>query len=228
MEQLRRRRSGEPLFVPVAKAVRKPPKRPKVIRRPRPDDYSEDDEDEFILKRISGTPSTTDITSLRLPATNGSTCAGCGSSSHRLNICMKASQSDGLMKGCPRCNTLDHSLTDCPDTKHDLAMQLECIQMRANMPFFQPTQEWVDVVRAAVADGHKPLNNFPWTVKFTKKMYNAIEALHQDLDKVGINRRVGLPIDPSTKDWETIQRNFSLGDLALGGARRLQLIEQWT
>ncbi|PNP81485.1 hypothetical protein FNYG_05160 [Fusarium nygamai] len=193
----------------------------------------EDDEDEATLKRETDPPVSsarapkerqlncppgtfvatphTDITRQCGPfrSAQGPTCAGCGSSSHRLNICMKASQSDGLMNGCPWCNTLDHSLTNCPDTKHDLAMQLEFIQMRANMPSFQPTQDWVDVVRAAVADGHKPPNSFPWTAEFTKKMYKAVEPFQRDLDKVGINRRLGLPIDPYTKDWETVQRNFS-------------------
>ncbi|EWZ46377.1 hypothetical protein BFJ63_vAg14774 [Fusarium oxysporum f. sp. narcissi] len=70
---------------------------------------------------------------------SGLKCAGCGSSSHRLTICMKASE-HGLMTGCPWCNTLEHSLANCPETRHDLAMQLEVIQMRANMPSFQPTQ----------------------------------------------------------------------------------------
>lgn len=145
---------------------------------------------------------------MRLPATDGSACAGCGSSSHRLNICMKAGSVTGLMKGCPWCNTLNHSLTNCPDTKHDRAMQLELIQMRSNMPFFQPTQNWVDVVRAAVADGHKPPHSFPLTARFTKKMCKAVESFQQDLNKVGINGRVGLSIDPDTKDWDTVQRKF--------------------
>jgi hypothetical protein len=121
---------------------------------------------------------------------------------------MKAGSATGLMEGCPWCNTLDHSLTNCPDTKHDLAMQLELLQMRANMPYFQPTQKWVDVVRAAVADGHKPPSSFPWTAKFAKKMHKVVESFQGDLDKAGINRRVELPIDPSTKDWETVKRNF--------------------
>ncbi|KAF5588160.1 hypothetical protein FPANT_6692 [Fusarium pseudoanthophilum] len=192
---------------------------------PRPG-HSEDDEDAAPLKRetdfpvlptraptsrasgTSGTTPATDITSLGLPATNGSACAGCGSSSHRLNICMKAGSVTGLMKGCPWCNTLNHSLSRCPDIQRDLPMQLELIQMRSNMPFFVPTKNWVDVVRAAVADGHKPPNSFPWTPGFTKKMYKAVESFQRDLDKVGFNRRVELPIDPSTKDWETVQRNF--------------------
>ncbi|KAI3587407.1 hypothetical protein IWW34DRAFT_813050 [Fusarium oxysporum f. sp. albedinis] len=121
-------------------------------------------------------------------------CAGCGSSSHRLNICMKASE-HGLMSGCPWCNTLEHSLANCPETKHDLAMQLEVIQMRANMPSFQPTQEWVDVVRAAVSNGHSPPSSFPWTIS-------------RGLDRVGFNNCKGLPIDPDTKDWESVQRRF--------------------
>ncbi|KAF5977919.1 hypothetical protein FCOIX_6251 [Fusarium coicis] len=164
-------------------------KKPERTQTPLPSRYtleldweSDDDEDEATLKRETDPP----VSSARAPkeqldcppgyvvlppmditrqcgpfrAVQRPTCAGCRSSSHRLNICMKASQSEGLMNGCPWCNTLEHSLTNCPDTKHDLAMQLEFIQMRANMPSFQPTQDWVDVVRAAIADGHKPPTAF--------------------------------------------------------------------
>ncbi|KAF5547728.1 hypothetical protein FMEXI_5054 [Fusarium mexicanum] len=167
-----------------------------------------DDEDEATWKRQTDAPAPSledrRVDLATAPTTNstlpGFACGGCGSSSHRLNLCMQASSSSGLMKGCPWCNTLNHSLTNCPGTKHDLALQLEFIQMRANMPSFQPTLDWVDVVRAAVADGHKPPNSFPWTATFTKKICKAFEAFQRDLDKVGINRRVGLPIDPWTKD----------------------------
>ncbi|EXM17345.1 hypothetical protein FoTM2_015892 [Fusarium oxysporum f. sp. vasinfectum] len=138
---------------------------------------------------------------------SGLKCAGCGSSSHRLNICMKASE-HGLMTGCPWCNTLEHSLANCPETKHDLAMQLEVIQMRANMPSFQPTQEWVDVVRAAVANGHNSPSSFPWTIQFAKTLHNSLSHYQRGLDRVGFNNRKGLPIDPDTKDWESVQRKF--------------------
>ncbi|EXK81854.1 hypothetical protein FOQG_13722 [Fusarium oxysporum f. sp. raphani 54005] len=111
----------------------------------------------------------------------GLKCAGCGSSSHRLNICMKASE-HGLMTGF--------------------------IQMRANMPSFQPTQEWVDVVRAAVANGHSPPSNFPWTIQFVKTLHNSLSHYQRGLDRVGFNNRKGLPIDPDTKDWESVQRKF--------------------
>ncbi|KAF5247232.1 hypothetical protein FANTH_6489 [Fusarium anthophilum] len=131
------------------------------------------------LNRPSGTSSATSSANFTPQcglfwSTRGPTCAGCGSSSHRLNLCMQAGSSSGLMKGCPWCNTLEHSLASCPETKHDLAMQFELIQMRANMPSFQPTQDWVDVVRAAVADGHKPPNSFPWTAHFTIKLYKSL------------------------------------------------------
>jgi hypothetical protein len=89
---------------------------------------------------------------------------------------MKASE-HGLMSGCPWCNTLEHSLANCPETKHDLAMQLEVIQMRANMPSFQPTQEWVDVVRAAVSNGHSPPSSFPWTISVRKDPAQQFVAL---------------------------------------------------
>ncbi|KAF5566046.1 hypothetical protein FPHYL_3959 [Fusarium phyllophilum] len=150
----------------------------------------------------------TNITPLSLPGTKASTCAGCGSSSHWLNICMKAGLLDGLMKGCPWCNTLEHSLTNCPETQNDLAMQLEVIQMRANMPSFQPILEWVEIVRVAVANGHKPPNGFPWTAQFTKTLRSSLSLYQRGLDRVGFNNRKGLPIDPDTKDWETAQRKF--------------------
>ncbi|KAH7211541.1 hypothetical protein DER44DRAFT_742119 [Fusarium oxysporum] len=135
-------------------------------------------------------------------------CAGCGSSTHRLNICMKASPS-GLMSGCPLCNTLEPNLADCPKTKDDVAIQLEIIQMRANMPPFQQTREWVAVLRAAVANGHTPPNGFPWTVQFTRTLHDILPHYQEGLDRVGFNNREGLPIDPDTKDWETVQRNVS-------------------
>ncbi|KAF5721676.1 hypothetical protein FGLOB1_125 [Fusarium globosum] len=156
----------------------------------------------------AGTASTADTTPLCLPGTKVSKCAGCGSPSHRLNICMKAGLLDGLIKGCPWCNTLEHSLANCPETKHDLAMQLEVIQMRANMPSFQPTQDWVDIIRVAVANGHKPPNGFPWTPQFTKTLRGSLSLYQRGLDRVGFNNRKGLPIDPDTKDWETVQRKF--------------------
>ncbi|EMT72531.1 hypothetical protein FOC4_g10001163 [Fusarium odoratissimum] len=118
---------------------------------------------------------------------SGLKCAGCGSSSHRLNICMKASE-HGLMTG---------------------SMQLEVIQMRASMPSFQPTQEWVDVVRAAVANGHSPPSSFPWTIQFAKTLHNSLSHYQRGLDRVGFNNRKGLPIDPDTKDWESVQRKFA-------------------
>ena len=120
---------------------------------------------------------------------------------------MKASE-HGLMTGCPWCNTLEHSLANCPETKHDLSMQLEVIQMRANMPSFQPTQEWVDVVRAAVANGHNSPSSFPWTIQFAKTLHNSLSHYQRGLDRVGFNNRKGLPIDPDTKDWESVQRKF--------------------
>ncbi|KAF5660953.1 hypothetical protein FCIRC_11996 [Fusarium circinatum] len=222
-EQSLKRKSGEALVDGAASVPRRVPKRPKIIRRPRPATPSEDDEDMAALKllldapdspigvpkqqplnRASGTSGTTSFQKHK-----SLTCAGCGSGSHRLNLCMEASPSDGLMKGYPWGNTLEHSLANCPKPKIDPDMDLEMIQMRANMPSFQPTPTWVRAVRAAVAKGHKPLKDFPWTAKFTMKLQKATVPLQHDLDLVGINSRVGLPIDPDTRDWETVQRKFS-------------------
>lgn len=87
-------------------------------------------------------------------------------------------------------------------------MQLEVIQMRANLPSFQPTQDWVDVVHVAVAKGHSPPSSFPWTPQFTETLRSNLPLYQRGLDKVGFNNRKGLPIDPDTKDWETVQRKF--------------------
>ncbi|KAF5594351.1 uncharacterized protein FSUBG_9453 [Fusarium subglutinans] len=208
--------SEAPIFTPIHRKQAMVDHSPRSLSRYCSKTDGGDDEDEATWKRQTDAPAPSledrRVDLATAPTTNstlpGFACVGCGSSSHRLNLCMQASSSSGLMKGYPWCNTLNHSLTNCPGTKHDLALQLEFIQMRANMPSFQPTLDWVDVVRAAIADGHKPPTSFPWTAHFTKKISKAVEAFQQDLDKVGINRRVGLPIDPWTKDWETVQRNF--------------------
>ncbi|RBA13581.1 hypothetical protein FPRO05_02374 [Fusarium proliferatum] len=154
------------------------------------------------------TASTTGSILLHYQTFDSSKCAGCGSSSHRLNICMKVDNFGSLMRGCPWCNTTEHSVANCPEAKDDLAMQLEVIQMRANMPSFQPTQDWVEGVRVAVANGHSPPSSFPWTSQFTETLRSSLSLYQRGLDRVGVNNRKGLPIHPDTKDWETVQRKF--------------------
>ncbi|KAF5578500.1 hypothetical protein FPCIR_11541 [Fusarium pseudocircinatum] len=115
----------------------------------------------------------------------------------------------------PIASTTDATLPSSQNTSPTVRSQrviltwsFEMIQMRANMPSFLPTQKWIDVVRAAVDKGHKPPKAFPWTVGFAKKLHKATFPFQQELDLVGVNSRVGLPIDPDTKDWETVQRNL--------------------
>ncbi|KAF5553509.1 hypothetical protein FNAPI_6741 [Fusarium napiforme] len=233
-DRLYKRKRGEELKKAADEALCNPLLRPKRVRKSMSSHhYSEDDEDEVTLKLeadvlvlsahepqeqrlnaapgASGTTSTTDITPLCLPGTKGPRCAGCGSSSHRLNLCLKASPSSGLMKGCPWCNTLEHILHRCPRKDIDLNKKLHMIQMRANMPWFEQPEKWVAIIHIAVEEGRKPPNEFPWTPAFAKKMCNAVKPFQEDLDNVGLNNSIGLPIDPATKDWETVERGFTEG-----------------
>ncbi|KAF5639231.1 hypothetical protein F52700_4083 [Fusarium sp. NRRL 52700] len=221
-EQSRKRKSGETMMEAAVNVAPKSQKWPGILRRAGPDNSSEGDEHQAALKRQTDAPvpptGASEERGLdRASGTSGtapvddlfrSTCAGCESPEHRLILCTKASLPDGLMKGCPWCNTLRHSLSNCPKLKDDLEMQLEVIRLRANMPSFQPTQEWVAIVRTAVAKGHSPPSSFPWTAQFTNRLRGNLFGHQLDLDRVGFNNREKLPIDPCTKDWETIQRKF--------------------
>ncbi|KAL6413103.1 hypothetical protein AUP68_02601 [Ilyonectria robusta] len=64
-------------------------------------------------------------------------CGGCGSSTHNLAECLRCND-EGLMKGCPRCNTLLHGANDCSllDGLPLREVVSDLLHGRANMPPF--------------------------------------------------------------------------------------------
>ncbi|KAJ4262934.1 hypothetical protein NW762_006547 [Fusarium torreyae] len=147
-----------------------------------------------------------------LQPTDVATCAGCGSGKHKLMACLNAGP-DGMMKGCPWCDTLGHSFDQCPSTNNNTFNQLFLVMSRANMPSFQATQSWVNTVRAVVADGPCDLTNFPWTSDFAKVMAPSTSVLQAKVDSTlsasGVCGGDVLPADPATKDWDSIQQTYA-------------------
>ncbi|KAJ4262929.1 hypothetical protein NW762_006542 [Fusarium torreyae] len=145
-------------------------------------------------------------------------CAGCGSKTHLLMTCLQAGP-DGLMTGCPKCNTLDHSFAQCVHLQTDMAKLEVLIEGRGNMPAFQNVRAWANIVEIATWTGFKSafcervgrLNSFPWSPSFTHTMKSQIPYLQAEMDKPGSNAFNGLklPADPTTQDWASIQRTLA-------------------
>ncbi|KAJ3517840.1 hypothetical protein NM208_g14649 [Fusarium decemcellulare] len=135
-------------------------------------------------------------------------CAGCGSDRHDLSRCLQAGK-DGLMEGCPKCNTLSHSISDCQQIRGITAKYHFMVVTRANMPAFKATESWVSIVRemqTPLKPGGKARRTptrFPWTPAFTLKMAAEIPQLQKALDEGG-HQKARLPADPDTKDWTTV------------------------
>ncbi|KAM0548040.1 hypothetical protein ACHAPJ_010098 [Fusarium lateritium] len=142
-------------------------------------------------------------------------CAGCGSKTHVLMRCLQAGP-DGLMTGCPKCNTLDHSFAQCVHLRKNGAKLDVLIEGRGNMPAFHDVGTWALIVQAATLTGFKSasgermghLNSFPWSPAFTHAMNPQIPYFQAEMDKLGLNAFNGfkLPADPATQDWAAIER----------------------
>lgn len=135
-------------------------------------------------------------------------CAGCGSSTHTLAWCLHCN-SKGIMDGCPRCNKLDHSVDECAVLGALSARELvsELLGGRANMPPFNG-RAWFLHFKAYIKDKQSPSlpQAFPWTPEFAFGKQHEIAQLQADLDVHW--DRSKLPVDPSTKDWETAKKTF--------------------
>ncbi|KAI8655309.1 hypothetical protein NCS57_01279500 [Fusarium keratoplasticum] len=120
-------------------------------------------------------------------------CAGCGSKTHELLTCLKAAP-NGLMKGCPECNTIQHNVDGCPKLKRDLNLRFWfLVQRRGRMPAFateNPDFHWASVYRQWMAEedslgrrrSREPM--FPWTPEFTQQLIEAqIQHYQERLDK---------------------------------------------
>ncbi|KAF5972271.1 hypothetical protein FBULB1_8814 [Fusarium bulbicola] len=129
-------------------------------------------------------------------------CAGCGSNKHHLSGCLKAGD-DGLMSGCPRCNTLSHSASNCSAVKTDKERFIWFVKKRGSMPSFLDFNTWYRL--ASVQGGLTVEDRFPWTVEFTQSFADEIEDLQKDLDTLGIGSEFRLPEDPKLSGWLAVR-----------------------
>ncbi|KAF7541999.1 hypothetical protein G7Z17_g11821 [Cylindrodendrum hubeiense] len=135
--------------------------------------------------------------------TDGPKCAKCGSSSHKLSWCLSCNEK-GIMDGCPRCNTLEHEVKDCPViSKMQPREQVnELLYGRANMPPFNGKPWWLQFSAFIEGMPNPALPRaFPWSSSFAKAMRKDVAKLQLALDRHSDRNK--LPVDPATKDWET-------------------------
>lgn len=136
-------------------------------------------------------------------APSGPKCAGCGSSSHELAWCLQCNNR-GMMEGCPRCNTLTHGANNCTFRTSARELVSDLLYSRANMPPFSG-RPWFLVFKDYIKGKENPPipQAFPWSPAFALEKRAEITQLQAELD--AHRDRTKLPVDPSTKDWVTIQ-----------------------
>ncbi|SCO55385.1 uncharacterized protein FFMR_12541 [Fusarium fujikuroi] len=136
-------------------------------------------------------------------------CVGCKSDQHYIDRCLKASD-NGLMKGCPVCNTLEHSAEDCnsPRVLDDVDRTCEFVYRRRNMPSFLTFESWYDLVRDNASPAPTNMDRFPWTPEFTKSISAAIDDLQQKVNDLGLED-AKLPVDPSVNGWTAVKGHFN-------------------
>ncbi|EXK43689.1 hypothetical protein FOXG_04504 [Fusarium oxysporum f. sp. lycopersici 4287] len=129
-------------------------------------------------------------------------CVGCKSNKHRLDSCLKAGN-DGLMKGCPRCNTLRHNASNCRSINTDKDRFILFVKKRCNMPSFLDFNTWF--LLASAVGGLTAQDRFPWTAEFAKFIADDIEQLQNDLDTLGLGGEFVLPEDPRLLGWRAVE-----------------------
>lgn len=131
-------------------------------------------------------------------------CVGCKSDKHTLAVCLKAG-ADGYMKGCPFCNTMDHSAGNCPHPalKDNKLLRLRhFVYDRRNMPSFLNFKAWYPLVRKH-AQSKEAYHRYPWTPEFTKSIAGRINEIQHRVDNNGPGG-AKLPVDPSVKGWPAV------------------------
>ncbi|TPX18629.1 uncharacterized protein E0L32_002486 [Thyridium curvatum] len=97
------------------------------------------------------------------------TCANCGQEGHTLQICVKPGP-DGDLRGCPRCNTLDHVYDFCKNNKHKHDEDVfYLITSRGNRPQIRTVLKWIDI---AARMNTEPLHR-PWSKAYATVLYHA-------------------------------------------------------
>ncbi|RMJ19930.1 hypothetical protein CDV36_000372 [Fusarium kuroshium] len=145
-------------------------------------------------------------------------CGGCESKTHKLVDCLMAAP-NGLMKGCPMCNTTKHDVDACYKLRDIKTRFRYLVVKRGNMPAFASKQmsfHWASVYHQFRADekfgSGRPRNvpRLPWTPKFTREQGDAkLREYQRRLDQEGFPA-ARLPADPATMDWGAAKRTYPL------------------
>ncbi|EEU35477.1 uncharacterized protein NECHADRAFT_86220 [Fusarium vanettenii 77-13-4] len=143
-------------------------------------------------------------------------CGGCGSKTHELFNCLKTAP-NGLMKGCPKCNTIEHDIDGCPKLTDINNRFRFLVTGRGHMPAFATKKmefHWAAVFcewrakQDSLGRRRRRDPRLPWTPEFTLQQGEAkIQEYQRKLDEDGFTG-ARLPADPATRDWDSASKTY--------------------
>ncbi|KAH8170272.1 hypothetical protein LIA77_10816 [Sarocladium implicatum] len=146
-------------------------------------------------------------------------CAHCGVKGHTLAICAWPAD-DGYVHGCPWCNTMRHTLKNCPHVPRNSnrnplppVLWFFGITCRGNKPPHADVPKWAELMRISESQGDglytgwiEPTDSFPWLPSTSRDFHRRGKAPWQDLNYVTALQR--LPAEPATKDLECVRAQY--------------------
>jgi hypothetical protein len=137
-------------------------------------------------------------------------CAHCGIEGHELADCQIPGP-DGFVYGCPRHNTTEHSMDDCPEGWQWLSQRYTfLVSRRGCLPPILTSQYCWIVAKNETPEYRSRRSCFPWTSAFAKQM--ARDETYMARARTGTllpeRRR---QCDPATRDWAAVQRLAETG-----------------
>ncbi|THV54782.1 hypothetical protein BGAL_0020g00360 [Botrytis galanthina] len=126
-------------------------------------------------------------------------CVRCRSNTHLLKDCVDCNE-EGYMEGCPKCNTLDHQLFECPIEFKRQEEYHYTRQCRRNRPPWRMRQDHRDIRKLFNGFDVSEPDEIPWTAEFSKR-----------------NARMEIPryqIDPAWMDYDNVPTQIAEADRA--------------
>lgn len=155
-------------------------------------------------------------------------CGHCFHYGHRLIDCAMPDRS-GTIRGCPLCNTCEHTLDDCPRVElfNKFILFLACVARRSKLPPIRSARyNWLSLLSDFIEKKIRPPNDTKWknwqfnkkqplplTVEFTRvmvkgKFLGRNGKPYRSWTWYNYQNLYHLECDPKTKDFDTVWQNF--------------------
>ncbi|KAF7955550.1 hypothetical protein EAE96_004476 [Botrytis aclada] len=126
-------------------------------------------------------------------------CVRCRSNAHLLKDCVDCNE-EGYMEGCPKCNTLDHQLFECPIEFKRQEEYHYTRQCQRNRPPWRMRKDHRDIRKLYNGLDVSEPDEIPWTAEFLKRNARKDIPRHQ--------------IDPAWMDYDNVPTQIAEADRA--------------